>query len=148
MQQPAFRLVIERYRVLRDDAVVVRQRAQVELENARRMLQTLTTYREEQRARASDPTRVISAHALALQSRFADTLDEAVRLQEQRVTEIVARVEHCRETVIRQQQRLKAIEILEQRRNDAVARQLEQRENRAADERASLAASARLRTPA
>ncbi len=141
---PSFRLVIDRYRVLRDDAIAARTRAQQELDKARRMLQTLAEYREEQRQRARNQAINTTASWLALQSRFADTLEDAIRLQELRLGELEHRVNLCRDVVLRQQQRLKAIELLEKRRAEAAmdkaARQLQQ----ATDERASLAA----RTPA
>ena len=137
---PSFRLVIERYRVLRDDAIAARARAQLELDNARRMLQTLTDYRDEQRLRARAQAASTTASWLALQSRFADTLEDAIRLQEQRIVELNARVNQCRDTVLRQQQRLKAIELLEKRRAEAVEQKAARQQQQAIDERASLAA--------
>ncbi len=132
-------LAIEHCRRLRDDAVAIQTRVRVELGSAEQTLRTLESYREEQsdRARAQAGT-TLSVIRLVHQTRFAGTLDDAIRQQVLRVDELRARMDGCRAAVLHQQQRLKAIETIAQRRIDAAERRAARREQHATDERAAL----------
>ncbi|MGE0801593.1 MAG: flagellar export protein FliJ [Lautropia sp.] len=135
MKPGNFALVIERHQRLRDAAVGEQARARTALDNALRTLTTLVDYRDQQYAqvRAAGRTPVAVAR-LALQTRFADTLDEAIGLQQLRVDEASARLETCRAEVLKQAQRLRALETIERRRAEELARRAARREQQATDE--------------
>ena len=123
MKPPPLKLVIEHYRRLRDDSVAVQARVQMELTTAQRTMQTLEQYREEQIQRARDARQhPVSTTQLLLQTRFSGKLDEAIALQAQRIAEIQHRIENCRAQVLGHQQRLKAIETIEDQRKARAAR--------------------------
>ena len=140
MRPAPLRLVIDRYRRLRDDAAAAQARVQMEREAALRTLQTLEQYRDEQheRARASQRQLLSTAHLL-LRTRFSGKLEEAIALQKERIAGIDERIATCRARVLDCQQRLKGVESIEDRRA-AVARQRAARADQfAADEHAAQA---------
>ena len=140
MKPAPLKLVIERYRHLRDDAAAAQARVQMERDTALRTLQTLEQYRDEQheRARASQ-RQVLSTAQLLLRTRFSGKLEEAIALQNERIATIDDRIAACRDRVIACQQRLKGVESIEDRRA-AVARQRAARADQfAADEHAAQA---------
>ncbi len=149
MKPQPLKLVIEHYRRLRDDAVAVQARVQLELTSATRTLQTLRDYRDEQLERARNCTRTaLSTTHLLLQTRFSGKLDEAITLQNQRLIQIQERVAACRSQVLAHQQRLKAIETIEDQRAARLAAGAARSEQLATDERAANAHSRGLREDA
>jgi flagellar export protein FliJ len=108
------KLVIEHYRRLRDDAVAVQARVQMELAAAQRTLHTLVQHRQDQHQRARDTQHSpVSTTQLLLQTRFSGKLEEAITLQTQRIADFQHRIESCRIQVLADQQRFKAIESIE-----------------------------------
>ena len=89
MKPAPLKLVIERYRRLRDDAAAAQARVQMERETALRTLKTLEQYRDEQheRTRASQQQVLSTAHLL-LRTRFSGKLEEAISLQKERIATI------------------------------------------------------------
>ena len=147
MKPPPLRLVIEHYRRLRDDSVAVQARVQMELTTAQRTMQTLEQYREEQIQRARDARQhPVSTTQLLLQTRFSGKLDEAIALQAQRIAEIQHRIENCRAQVLGHQQRLKAIETIEDQRKARAQHAAARADQSATDERAANAHARELQT--
>jgi flagellar export protein FliJ len=140
MKRQPLKLVIEHYRRLRDDSVTVQARVQAELAAAERTLQTLENYRQEQFQRTRDARQdSVSTSQLLLQTRFTGKLDEAIALQQQRIAEIRHRIEGCRSQVLGHQQRLKAIETIEDQRQTRAEDKAARAEQSATDERAAQA---------
>ena len=130
--------VIEHYRHQRDNCVAAQARVQMELGAALRTLQTLEQYREEQLQRARDSQRdPVSTTHLLLQTRFSGKLDEAITLQTQRVAQLQERIDHCRAEVLHHQQRLKAIETIEEQRHARARSRVARADQFASDERAA-----------
>lgn len=149
MKPQPLRLVIDHYRRLRDDSVAAQARVEMELAAARRTLQTLDQYRQEQHERARNAAHdPVSTSHLLLRSRFSGKLDEAMVLQAQRIEELKRRLENFRSEVLGHQQRLKAIEMLEHRRAVAAQQKAARAEQLAADERAANAHASTLRQAA
>ena len=147
MKPQPLKLVIEHYRRLRDDSVAAQARVQMELTTAQRTLRTLDEYRQEQLQRARDSRRdAISTSQLLLQTRFTGKLDEAIALQKQRIAEIEHRIDACRAQVLGHQQRLKAIETIEDQR--AARAQRPGRPRRPGRHRRTRCQRARARYPA
>jgi flagellar export protein FliJ len=140
MKPQPLKLVIEHYRRLRDDSVAAQARVQIELTTAQRTLRTLDEYRQEQLQRARDSRRdAISTSQLLLQTRFTGKLDEAIALQKQRIAEIEHRIDACRAQVLGHQQRLKAIETVEDQRIVRAQDRAARADQAATDERAANA---------
>jgi flagellar export protein FliJ len=140
MKPRPLKLVIEHYRRLRDDSVAVQARVQMELETARRTLRTLEDYRQEQLQRARESRQgAVSTGQLLLQTRFTGKLDEAIALQKQRIAEIEHRIDACRSQVLGHQQRLKAIETIEDQRAAQAQDRAARADQAATDERAANA---------
>lgn len=131
-------LVVEHARRQRDEAAASQARTTVERDTAARTLATLKTYRDEQadraRSRGASPQPV---SGLLHQTRFAGTLDEAIRLQAARVGELDTQLEACRAAVLRAQQRLKALETIVERRRRLAEHAAARREQQATDEHAA-----------
>jgi flagellar export protein FliJ len=134
------KLVIERYRRLRDDAAAAQARVQMERDTALRTLQTLEQYRDEQheRARASQQQVLSTAHLL-LRTRFSGKLEEAIALQRERIAAIEERIAACRDRVLGCQQRLKGVESIEQQRAAVARKRAERADQLATDEHAAQA---------
>jgi flagellar export protein FliJ len=143
MKPKPLKLVIDHYRRLRDDSVSAQARVQMELESARRTLRTLEDYRQEQLQRARDARQgaAVTTGQLLLQTRFTGKLDEAIALQLQRIAEIEHRIVNCRSEVLGHQQRLKAIETIEEQRAARVEERAARADQAASDERAADANS-------
>lgn len=138
MRHKPLKLVIEHYRRLRDDSVATQAKVQMEFGAAQRTQQTLEQYRQEQLQRARDSQQnPLSTINLLLQTRFSGKLDEAIALQSQRVAELQQRLEQSRAQVLRHQQRLKAIETIEDRRAAQVQKKASRADQLATDERAA-----------
>jgi flagellar export protein FliJ len=149
MKPQPLKLVIEHYRRLRDDSVAAQARVQMELTTARRTLQTLEQYRQEQLQRARDSRHgTVSTSQLLLQTRFTGKLDEAIVLQTQRIAEIQQRIDNCRSDVLGHQQRLKAIETIEGQRAARADARAARADQAATDERAANAHARDLRQAA
>ena len=140
MKPAPLKLVIERYRRLRDDVAAAQARVQMERDTALRTLQTLEQYRDEQheRARASQQQPLSTAHLL-LRTRFSGKLEEAIALQRERIATIDERIAACRERVLACQQRLKGVESIEVRRETLARQRAARAEQFAIDEHAALA---------
>lgn len=140
MRPAPLRLVIDRYRRLRDDAAAAQARVQMEREAALRTLQTLEQYRDEQheRARASQRQLLSTAHLL-LRTRFSGKLEEAIALQKERIAGIDERITTCRARVLDCQQRLKGVESIEERRAALARQRAERADQFATDEHAAQA---------
>lgn len=142
MKPQPLKLVIGHYRHLRDDAVAVQARVQMELGAAQRTLQTLEQYRQEQLQRARDSQQnPLSTTHLLLQTRFSGKLDEAIALQSRRVAELRLRIGICRDQVLGHQQRLKAIETIDAQRAAKAREKATRADQLATDERAADAHS-------
>ena len=140
MRPAPLRLVIDRYRRLRDDAAAAQARVQMEREAALRILQTLEQYRDEQheRARASQRQLLSTAHLL-LRTRFSGKLEEAIALQKERIAGIDERIATCRARVLDCQQRLKGVQSIEERRAALARQRAERADQFATDEHAAQA---------
>lgn len=146
MKHGSLKLVIERYKRLRDDAAAAQARVQMEMDGARRTMQTLEQYRSEQHQRVRDSQcRALSTTLLLLQTRFSGKLDEAIALQAERIAALGERIEACRARVLACQQRLKAVESIEERRAMLARRKAERAEQFTTDEHAADAHMRHLR---
>lgn len=140
MKLQPLKLVIEHYRRLRDDAVAVQARVQMELAAAQRTLHTLVQHRQDQHQRARDTQHSpVSTTQLLLQTRFSGKLEEAITLQTQRIADFQHRIESCRIQVLADQQRFKAIESIEDQRATRAQHKAARADQSATDERAANA---------
>lgn len=147
MDESVLRVLIERARERRDEAAGRAADARRERDAAATTLRTLTDYRDESLARG--PVRVgvaVGVAQLGAAVQFDARLVTAIRHQHLQHGERRVVADARDAALLERQRRLKALETLEARRAQQVARDTARREQRALDEYATLL-SARRRRP-